>query len=267
MHDYPDDWQLPTFDTLVLKPKESKFVLVIPVINEGERIQRQLYAISDLPNSIDVVIADGGSTDGSLNREFLEEVKVRACLTKTGDGKLSAQLRIAYAWALQEGYEGIITIDGNGKDDVRGIDAIREQLEGGCGYVQGSRYAPGGVAKNTPFSRWFAGRFIHAPAISMAARHWFTDTTNGFRGYGSAYLQHPDVKPFRNLFQSYNLLFYLSIRASQLGFKVAEVGVTRVYPKDEETPTKIKGIGGKLKLLLELFAAVLGRYHPSPTDS
>lgn len=258
----PPEWELPGFETNVLAPKIHDYVLVIPVINEGARIQRQLEAIAKLAPPVDVVMADGGSTDGSLAPDFLRRVNVRACLTKTGPGKLSAQLRMAYAWALEEGYAGILTVDGNGKDDVAGILTILDKLKDGCGYVQGSRYARGGKAINTPMSRWFAGRFIHAPVISLAARHWFTDTTNGFRGYSADFLRDPRVQPFRDIFAEYNLLFYLSVRASQLGYKVTEVGVTRTYPDDGKVPTKIGGLGGKLRLMGELFRAALGRYDP-----
>lgn len=255
-------WAVPDHDRAIFGPKTRPALLVIPVINEGDRIRGQLRAIADLAPPVDILIADGGSTDGSVAPDFLRDTGVRACLTKTGPGRLSAQLRMAYAWALEEGYEAILTMDGNGKDDPAGIALILDRLGEGYGYVQGSRYAPGGRAINTPLSRWFAGRFIHAPVISLAARHWFTDTTNGFRGYSAAYLRDPRVQPFREVFMDYNLLFYLSARASRLGYRVTEVGVTRAYPESGKVPTKIGGLRGKLDLLGEMFAAALGRYTP-----
>ncbi|WP_420587418.1 glycosyltransferase family 2 protein [Ruegeria sp.] len=254
--------QVPTYESQVFKPRGSSAVLIIPVINEGERLLGQLDAIAALDPPVDVVIADGGSADGSTDSARLEPRRVRACLTKTGPGKLSAQLRMAYAWALDQGYDAILTMDGNGKDGVDGILSILDKLEEGYGYVQGSRYAHGGRAINTPLSRWIAGRLIHAPLISFAARHWFTDTTNGFRGYSRAFLDDPSTRPFRDIFIKYNLLFYLSVRASQLGYKVTEVGVTRTYPDSGKVPTKITGLSGKLDLLAELFGAVIGLYHP-----
>ena len=35
------------------------------------------------------------------------------------------------AFALGEGYEGVITMDGNGKDDPAGVARIVEALDGG----------------------------------------------------------------------------------------------------------------------------------------
>ncbi|WP_170765252.1 glycosyltransferase family 2 protein [Ruegeria lacuscaerulensis] len=262
MSEIEPDRQVPTYESEVFQPRNSAVALVIPVINEGKRLLGQLDAIAALAPPVDIIIADGGSNDGSTDATQLEPRRVRACLTKTGPGKLSAQLRMAYAWALEQGYEAIITMDGNGKDGVDGIQRILDKLEAGFGYVQGSRYSRGGRAINTPLSRWIAGRFIHAPLVSLAARHWFTDTTNGFRGYSSAFLADPGVRPFRNIFMRYSLLFYLSVRASQLGYKVTEVGVTRTYPDSGAVPTKINGFRGKLDLLGELFGAVTRRYHP-----
>ena len=259
---HPDAWQVPAHTRAIYAAKRHAAVLVIPVINEGDRIRGQLRAIAELSPPVDIVIADGGSNDGSIAEDGLRAAGVRALLTKTGPGKLSAQLRMAYAWALTEGYDLILTMDGNGKDGVEGILTILEALEDGHDYVQGSRYAPGGRAINTPPSRWVAGRFIHAPVISLAARHRFTDTTNGFRGYSARYLADPRVRPFRGIFLEYNLLFYLSVRAARLGYRVCEVGVARAYPPTGQVPTKIGGIGGKLRLMGELFAAAFGRYDP-----
>ncbi|WP_426418665.1 glycosyltransferase family 2 protein [Bradyrhizobium genosp. A] len=254
--------QVPAFEIHLYNPRRSRHALVIPVINEGERIRRQLRIIADVAPPVDVIVADGGSTDGSVSAEFVSILSVRAVLVKTGPGKLSAQLRMAYAWCLDEGYEGIITIDGNGKDGVEAIASMCAKLDEGYDYVQGSRYRPGGKAENTPLERTLANRFIHAPLLSFAGRHWYTDTTNGFRAYSRRYLLDPRVAPFRDVFQRYELLFYLTVRAGQLGMKVCEVPVRRSYPLGEATPTKIAGFKGKLAMLGELFDVVRGAYAP-----
>ncbi len=257
-------WVVPAFRAEPLRVRATRYVIIIPVINEGERIQRQLreMAALNIHATIDTVVVDGGSTDGSLAPAFLEKVGVRALLTKTGPGKLSAQLRCAYAWALLEGYEGIITIDGNGKDGVDSLPRFAEALDQGFGYVQASRFLGGGHAENTPLSRLLAIRLIHAPALSLAARYWFTDTTQGYRAYSSAYLLDERTQPFRAVFQRYELLAYLTVRASQLGYRVTELPTTRIYPKDEAIPTKISGLGALVDLLQVVWRALRGAYNP-----
>lgn len=258
----PPARQVPTSNVHVLHERRHKYALVIPVLNEGERIRRQLSRIAEVQPSVDVVIADGGSTDGSLALEFLNAVGCRALLVKTGPGRLSAQLRMAYAWLLDEGYQGVITVDGNGKDGVEAVDAFVAKLDAGFDYIQGSRYAPGGRAINTPMDRKIAGRLIHAPLLSLAGRHWLSDTTNGFRAYSARYLLDPRVAPFRDVFERYALLFYLSVRAGQLGYRVVEIPVTRAYPENEKTPTKISGFRGRIDMMKELLAVVFGRFDP-----
>jgi|GEM_PF-391607 len=257
------DWAVPEHEVQDFMPRKHDYALVVPVINEGERIRRQLKETHTRSPQVDVVIADGGSTDGSLDSPFLSSVGVRALLTKTGPGKLSAQLCMAYAWCLLQGYKGVVTVDGNGKDGLDAINAFVAHLDDGADYVQGSRYLPGGKAEHTPLERTIANRFFHAPLMSIAGRHWFTDTTNGFRGYSAGYLLHSAVQPFRPIFDRYELLFYLTIRAGQLGLDVRQQPVRRSYPWGEATPTKITGLGPKLSVLRQTVDAVLGRYHPS----
>lgn len=258
----PNSWELPSFDLALLAPLRHVNALVIPVVNEGERIRQQLIRIQDAKLPVDVVLADGGSTDGALDRDFISGAGVRAMLTKTGPGKLSAQLRMAYAWCLREGYTGVVTIDGNGKDGVEAVADMVLKLREGYDYIQGSRYLPGGLAENTPLERTIANRGIHAPLLSLAGRHWFTDTTNGFRAYSARYLLDPRVQPFRDVFQRYELLFYLTVRAGQIGMRVAQVPVQRCYPVNAAIPTKITGVASKFDVLKQTFAVALGCYAP-----
>ncbi|GAB5467477.1 MAG: hypothetical protein Kilf2KO_05070 [Rhodospirillales bacterium] len=255
-------WEVPEAELTVLSGKHHRYALVIPVINEGERIRRQLRAIADLAPDLDVIVADGGSTDGSLALDYLVACGVRALLVKHGPGRLSAQLRMAYAWALDQGYEGVVTVDGNGKDGLEVLPRFIEALEAGVDYVQGSRYCEGGEAVNTPLDRKIAGRLIHAPVLSLAAGYWFTDTTNGFRGYSRRYLIDPQVAPFRDIFDRYNLLFYLTLRANQLGYNSQELPVRRSYPVGEKTPTKISGLSGRFAMMGELLRCALGGCIP-----
>jgi dolichol-phosphate mannosyltransferase len=104
-------------------------------------------------------------------------------------------------------------------------------------------------------------KFIHAPVISLTAKKRFTDTTNAYRAYSKRYITHPDVQPFRDIFMTYELLAYLSVKASRLGLKTCEIPVMREYPKNEKTPTKIKGFRGNSLLLKILCRNAIGRYN------
>lgn len=255
-------WVVPRGDVHVLREKRSRYCLLIPVIDEGERVLAQLRRVRDHGFDVDVVVADGGSTDGSNDPDVLRGLGVRAVLIKRDAGKLSAQLRMGFAFALVEGYEGVVTVDGNGKDDVAAVPRFLAALDEGFGFVQGSRYVPGGQAINTPRERHLAIKLLHAPVTSVAARRRYTDTTNGFRAHSRALLMDPRVSPLRKVFDTYELLAYLPIRAARLGYRCAEVPVTRAYPSDGSVPTKIHGRSAQLRMVKILGRAALGRYNP-----
>jgi dolichol-phosphate mannosyltransferase len=256
------DWQVPAFENSLWLGRQHAWSVVIPVINEGQRIARLLARMSDLKidNFADIIIVDGGTTDGSLDLSELKKYGVRGLLLKTGPGRLSAQLRCAYAFALNQGYEGIVTIDGNDKDDPTAIANFVDALKQGIDFVQASRFISGGVAENTPKSRDFAIRFIHAPVLSLFSGFDWTDTTQGFRAYSRKLLTDRRIAPFRDVFSGYELLAYLSYRAPKLGFRCMELPTTRRYPKGT-IPTKISTFRGNLALLIVLFGACLGAYN------
>lgn len=265
--DLPPDiraaWQVPALDTPLWLGRHHPYCVVIPVINEGLRIRSLLDRMlaHKIAGIADIIIVDGGSTDGSLDMASLQQKGVRALLVKTGPGKLSAQLRCAYAFALDQDYEGIVTIDGNDKDDPEAIPRFIEALEQGADFVQASRFVAGGVAENTPKSRDFAIRFIHAPMLSLFSGFHWTDTTQGFRAYSRKMLLDDRLAPFRDVFSGYELLAYLSYRVPRLGYRCVELPSVRRYPLTGDVPTKISGIRGNLSVLQVLFRACFGAYN------
>lgn len=258
-----ESWQVPSYESVFWSGKQSRWCVVIPVINEGTRIQSLLERMTalNISQQADIIIIDGGSTDGSLDTNILQRMNVRGLLLKTGQGKLSAQLRCGYAFAIDQGYEGIITIDGNDKDDPAAIPDFINQLEEGFDFVQASRFVKGGQAENTPWSRNLAIRCIHAPMLSFFSGFHWTDTTQGFRAYSKKMLTDARVAPFRDIFSQYELLAYLSYRAPKLGYRCIERPTIRKYPQGE-VPTKISRFKGNWDLLSVLFKACFGFYNP-----
>lgn len=253
---------VPAFAYEEYAPKTKEYVVLIPVINEGERILKELYRAykHQIADHADIVICDGGSTDGSTAARKLKKLRVNTLLVKKDKGKQGAQLRMGIYWALKRGYKGIITIDGNYKDSIEDVPRFIQKLEEGYDFVQGSRFIKGGRAVNTPFSRLLAVRLLHAPVISVTAGQKFTDTTNAYRAYSARYLKDERVAPLRDVFMTYELLAYLSVRATQLGYRACEIPVKRVYPKKGAVPTKISFLKGNTELIRILFKNYRGAY-------
>jgi dolichol-phosphate mannosyltransferase len=253
---------VPCFDADEYTGKSTPYCLLIPVINEGGRLQAELLQgwEKGIDRLCDIIICDGGSTDGSVENAALRRLGVNALLTKRDAGGQGTQLRMGFWWALRRGYKGFITIDGNNKDSIEDTPGFIQRLDQGFDFVQGSRFIKGGKAVNTPLGRYLAVRLIHAPLTSLTAGYLFTDSTNAFRAYSRRYLEHPEVRPFRDIFVTYELLAYLSVRASQIGLKVCEIPVARVYPKTGRTPTKISFWKGNMELFKILFLNIRGKY-------
>lgn len=264
MESYKNIIGVPDFECYEYEKKQRDYCLLIPIINEGDRIKKELersvrFNVSDL---VDIIICDGDSSDGCTNEENLKTLKVNALLVKKGAGKQGAQLRMGMYYALERGYKGIITIDGNNKDSIEHVSRFIEKLEEGYDFVQGSRFIEGGHGVRTPFVRNVSVKLIHAPIISLTAKHRFTDTTNNYRAYSRRYLEDERVNIFRDIFVTYELLAYLSTRATRLGYKACEVPVDRVYPKSGKTPTKISAVRGNTNLMKILIMNAIGRYEP-----
>lgn len=255
---------VPYFEEFEFSEKKKDYAVLIPIINEGNRIHKELYRGKKhrVSEYADIVICDGGSSDGCTDEVKLKRLGVNTLLVKRDGGKQGAQIRMGFWWALQRGYKGIITIDGNNKDSIEDVPKFIEKLKEGYGFVQGSRFIKGGRSVNTPFIRLVSVKLLHVPIISLTAGHRFTDTTNGYRAYSAEYLLDERVRPLRDIFVSYELLAYLSVRGPQLGFPVCEIPVTRAYPKKGRTPTKISFFKGNMELLKILLKNLFGVYKP-----
>jgi dolichol-phosphate mannosyltransferase len=255
--------EVPEYETHEFHARQTRYAVLIPVLNEGDRLRNQLRQMEFLHGICDIIIGDGASNDGSGDPERIKHFGVRTLLIKRGPGKLSAQLRMLLDYGLNQGYDGFVLVDGNGKDGVEAIPSFLEALASGYDYIQGSRYIKGGVERNTPWDRKLGVALFHAPLISLAARFRYTDTTNGFRALSSRVLLDPQVQPFREIFDTYNLHYYLSARIPRLGYRVTELPVRREYPRSGPIPSKIGSIRSKLHIIRLVVMAALGRYNPS----
>lgn len=244
-----------------LLPKKSKYCLAIITLNEGERLLRQLENLLPYNHLIDLIIVDGESTDGSTSREILEKYHVKTLLTVHELG-LGTATRIALKYCMDEEYEGIITMDGNGKDGMESVPLFVNALEEGFDLVQGGRFLKGGHHKNTPLERIIGIRLIMAPMIALATGYWFNDPTNAFRAISSLYIKDTRLGLFRPIFVHFNFQIYILYQAAKRKYKIKEIPVSRVYPDDGSIPTKIIGWRIKLKCFKELCKTVLGHYNP-----
>jgi dolichol-phosphate mannosyltransferase len=257
------DMAMPPYDAYIFKEKRTQYCLLIPVFNEGKRFLSQIEKMkaNKIFNKIDVIVCDAGSKDGSTDHVTLKDAGFTALLVRRGFGRYSTDIRMGYGWALEMGYEGFITVDGNDKDDTSAVSLFIEKLDKGYDYIQGSRYIKGGKAVNTPFIRHWAIKMIMVPIMSISARRHLTDSSNGFRAYSRKFLLDERVLVFRDSFNHHELIYYLPPRACRLGFNVTEVPVIRAYPSGSEVPSHAS-MHDNIATMVLLFKGLYGGLNP-----
>ena len=145
--------------------------------------------------------------------------------------------------------------------DAEAIPRFIECLNKGVDFVQASRFIEKGVSENIPLHRKLAIKYIHTPILSFSSGFKWTDSTQGFRGYSKRILLDPKVAPFRKIFNTYELLAYMSYRIPRLGYRCCEIATIRKYPKGK-IPTKINSLKDYFNLFIVLLKGCMGFYNP-----
>ena len=252
--------QIPRFRAVQLVPKRRDYAVIIPVLNEGIRLHKQLTKMHELRCPVDIILADGPSSDGSTDPDVIETLGVGAIVALDEQGGYSSSIRAALACALHWRYRGVIFVDGNNKDGVEAIERFVDSLKSGYACVQGSRYLPGGEAEHTPLLRHVLIKYFYSPALSLLSGFRFTDCTNGFCAFSSEFLLDQRVNVMRDVFKKYELLFYLKWAACQLKLKVGEIPVSRKYPAGRFVPTKLTNPKAYWEVLKPLVMIALRRF-------
>lgn len=223
--------------------------------NEGEKIRR-VIARHPPERAYDLLVMDDGSTDGSLNSLPCEGISRLRNETNQGIG---AAMKYVFEYALECGYDILVTQAGNDKDNPREIPRLLDPiLADKADFVQGSRFLPGGSHGNTPVYRIVATRYLHPTLFSFAAGKRLTDTTNGFRAFRTALLRDPRVRWRQAWLNQYELEPYLLYQAIRLGYRHCEAPVSKVYPPHQLGYTKMRPIIGWWSILRPVVLLGLG---------
>jgi len=224
--------------------------LVIPVRNEGDRIHS---LVSRIPfDRVDrAVIIDDFSTDGALDNLSHPSTTV---IRNDSHQNIGATIRNGLNYSLTQSADILAIMAGNSKDDPaelpRLIDPIvNEDYE----FVQGSRYLAGGRYNRMPFHRSLGTR-LYPLLIRLTTGFNASDTTNGFRAFKASILKDHRININQDWLQVC-LEYYIYIRVVQLGFKMKEVPVSKVYP--EHVPyslyTKVRPVVDWIHVLKPFF--------------
>lgn len=228
-------------------------VLVCPIaFNENVKLKNTIerFLKSDANAQADYLIIDDASTDGTTEMilGFADKgVKTVRHPMRMGVG---AGIRTAVRYAQVQGYEVLVIMAGNDKDNPLEIPRLLDPiLKEGYDFVQGSRYKEaGGVGGDMPTYRKFATK-LHPLLMSLITKRKLTDTTNGFRAFRISFFENKRIDIDQTWLDQYELEPYLLYKAITLGYKFKEASVTKVYPAKKLGYTKMKPFTGWWSIL------------------
>lgn len=188
------------------------YCILIPSFNAEKSLAA--VAAESLRVGVPVVVVDDGSTDGTAG--VVADLPVTLLQHGQNRGKGRA-LRTGFTWALEQGFDAVITLDADGQHDVSAAQRLYESARGnGIDLLIASRHSQ---FEKMAGLRAFWNRF---GVWCMKKRTGFeiTDSQSGFRYYSSNLLR--SVKLFAD---GYDLEMEVLMKAWRNGFKVASLPV------------------------------------------
>jgi dolichol-phosphate mannosyltransferase len=234
---------------------DLRVLAMAPVLDEeqkiGDVVRRMPRAVVD-----EVLVVDDGSTDRSAAVAREQGASVIHLGRVVG---LGAAIRAGYAYAMERGYDVAVVLAGNGKDSPEEIPLLLAPIaEGRADFVQGSRYLrPRATFGEMPLYRRVATR-LHPLLFSLVARRRVTESTNGFRAVHRRVLTDPRIDLAQRWLDTYDLEPYLYLRTIRLGYRTAEVPVSKIYGDRRLGQTKMRPIIDWWSILRPLVYVGLG---------
>lgn len=170
-----------------MAPMELTATLLMPVKNELIGLQAILPKI-DLRLFVQVLIVDGGSTDGSY--EYAKNQGFDVVQLKSPH--LSQEMLDAYPY-IKGDYIVTFSPDGNCLPEL--LPKLIEKLKEGHDLIIVSRYLPPAKSYDDDFLTALGNRIL-TWSISLLGRHKITDALGMYRGYKKALYTLPEIKKY-----------------------------------------------------------------------
>lgn len=154
----------------------GRVLVVIPAFNE-ERSVGEVVRISRVLG-YEVCVVDDGSVDRTAKRAVDAGAHVLRLPVNLGVG---GALRCGFRWALDNGFDSVVQVDGDGQHDPRQVHVLLEAMdEDGADMVVGSRFVDGAGSYPVRGARRLAMRVLSARVRRVSGVR-VADSSSGFR--------------------------------------------------------------------------------------
>ncbi len=200
-----------------------KTLVIIPTYNESENIERIVPEILDKDQSIDVLIVDDNSPDGTgeLADKMAEKNSKIFVIHREKKAGLGTAYKAGFRYAIENGYDYIFEMDADFSHDPKCIPSFLEAIKE-ADLVLGSRYISGVNVINWPMSRLLLSYYANVYT------RWVTglpvkDATGGFKCFRRKVLESVDLDKVKS--EGYSFQIEVSLRAWKKGFKIKEIPI------------------------------------------
>ena len=205
----------------------DRAVVIIPTYNEKENVERIIAAVLSQDESIDVLVVDDGSPDGTgaiVDAIAAANPRVHA-LHRAGKLGLGTAYVTGFKWALARDYEFIFEMDADFSHAPERLPEFLKAIQT-ADLVLGSRYQNGQVnVVNWPMGRLFLSYSANIYARRVTGLQVF-DATGGFKCFRRIVLESIDLDDIRS--NGYAFQIEMSVRAWKKGFRIMEIPIVFV---------------------------------------
>ncbi len=202
----------------------DKAVVIIPTYNEISNIQKMLETLNSLHPTLNVLIIDDGSPDGTAEiiKNFQKTKSNLYLLERKGKLGLGTAYIMGFRWALEKNFEAVITMDCDFSHEPEAIPQFTEKI-GDYDLVIGSRYTGGIRIMNWPMQRLLLSYFASIYARIITGIPFF-DSTGGFNCYSRKALSTLNLNKIFSI--GYAFQIELKYKVWSLGLPCIEVPIT-----------------------------------------
>jgi glycosyltransferase involved in cell wall biosynthesis len=186
---------------------------VVPAYNEATRIGPVIESL--VAQGLPVLVVD----DGSRDRTAAAASAAGARVLRQPNGGKGAALRAGCAWAVLQGYDQVVLLDGDGQHDPREAGRLLDAAMH-ADVVIGRRML--GVRRQPLYRRYF--NRLSSLLVTLAAGRQVRDSQSGFRVLDPRLLLRLPLYGRR-----YDLESELCVVAARAGMRIAEVPITVIY--------------------------------------